>query len=189
MPPQPSRFWKSFNPDSGAFEEAAKAPEFYTFPGSQRKPRKGPGPVLMAWGGVVFAVWPLNFDEWDHETASDWATKEIAGASIYREWVGEEDEIVNLRGRIYPYSQIGGLPEIELLETRRRSGTAEQIVRADGRVMGWFVCERLTRVHTNVGPAAIGQVVEFEAVFARVPVPNGEDYWSKNWYRILWGSV
>jgi hypothetical protein len=47
---------------------------------------------LYSWGMLQFEVHPLNVHEVDHSTATDWAKKEIAGAAIYREWVGENDE-------------------------------------------------------------------------------------------------
>src|ERR1700674_3777942 len=55
---------------------------------------------LMSWGPVVFQVWPLNYHEMQHETETDWARKQIVGAAIYREWVGENDEIRTIHGRI-----------------------------------------------------------------------------------------
>ena len=61
------------------------------------------GWMLYSWGPLPFEVYPLNVHEVQQVTATDWARKEIAGAAIYREWVGENDEEVHLRGRVYPH--------------------------------------------------------------------------------------
>ncbi len=70
------------------------------------------------------------------------------------------------------------------MEVLRRKGIAGQMVRGDGYVMGWFVCERLIRQHKHLHIQGVGQMIEFEAIFARVPVPSGEEM-----FPVLWGSV
>jgi phage protein U len=80
-------------------------------------------------------------------TATDWARKEISGAAIYREWTGENDEELHIRGRVFPY-RVGGLTELEVLETWWREGAAQMMVRGDGYVLGWYVAERLVRGHS-----------------------------------------
>jgi hypothetical protein len=141
----------------------------------------GGRPVLYSWGTIQFEVFPLNVHEVDHETATDWAHKEIAGAPIYREWVGENDELLHLRGRIFPY-RIGGFSELESFEAMRANGVVNAIIRGNpGIMMGWFVCERLVRSHTFLSTQGVGQQVTFEAVMARMPVPNSSSYFSQIW--------
>lgn len=140
-------------------------------------------PMLYQWGVLQFEVMPLNLHEADHETATDWAHKEIAGAAIYREWVGENDETLTVRGRLFPY-RIGGMSNIELFEAQRRGGIANMLIRGDGSVLGWFVCEKLVRAHTYLSSQGVGQQISFEAVLVRVPVPSNATYLSA-----LWGTV
>jgi phage protein U len=139
--------------------------------------------MLYQWGPVQFKVFPLNLHEIDHETATDWAKKEIVGAAIYREWVGENDETLYIRGRIFPY-RIGGMSALEAFEAMRRGGIANMMIRGDGAVLGWFVCEKLVRNHTSLSSQGVGQMIAFEAVLTRVPVPENDQYASQ-----LWGSV
>lgn len=139
--------------------------------------------VLYQWSALQFQVYPLNVHEVEHATATDWARKEIAGAAIYREWVGENDEELYFRGRVFPY-RIGGLAELDVMDAMRRQGIAGNMIRGDGAVLGWFVIEKLVRHHLHLGGEGIGQQVNFEAVFARVPVPNGDDE-----FPVLWGTV
>lgn len=132
---------------------------------------------LMQWGDIQFMTQPLNYDEMDHDTNTDFAHKEIAGAAIYREWVGENDELIYLRGKLFPY-RIGGMADMDKFDAYRRAGYANLLVRGDGRKMGWFVCEKLTRNHAYISSEGIGQQISFEAVLARVPVPAADTYLS-----------
>ena len=135
----------------------------------------------MQWGpSIQFLVVPLNYHEMDHETETDWAKKEIAGSAIYREWVGENDETIHLRGKLFPY-RIGGMSEMESFDQQRRAGLANMLTRGDGRKLGWFVCEKLVRNHTWISFEGVGQQISFEAVFARVPVPDANAYLPTLW--------
>src|SRR5512135_1728357 len=119
-----------------------------------------PGPTLMTWGPTAFQVWPLNMEEWVSETATDWAPKEIAGGPTYMEWVGEEAERINVRGRVFPYTKIGGMSELDAMESRRMAGHSDTLVLGSGQgggvVLGWFVIERLSREHERLGIAGVG---------------------------------
>ncbi len=137
-------------------------------------------PTLMTWGAIQFQVHPLNFNEMDHETATSWAQKPIVGAAIYREWTGENDELRYVRGKLFPY-RIGGMTEIEVLDMYRRGGIPNLLVGGDGRALGWFVLEKLVRYHTWISAEGVGQRITFEAVFARVPVPDPAEYLPAIW--------
>jgi phage protein U len=127
---------------------------------------------LFQWGVLAFKVWPLNVHDFDLETDTDWAVKPIAGAANYREWVGENDESIFFRGRLFPY-RIGGFSEIEIFDAHRRAGYAALLIQGTnpGRKLGWFVCEKLVRSHTFLGAEGIGQQIAFEANLVRVPTP------------------
>jgi phage protein U len=143
--------------------------------------------VLFQWGPIQFQVHPLNVGEYSHATAADWAKKEIAGAAMYREWVGESDETIQLKGRVFPHyfarksrqrnpeadkPSSGGLGHLDVLDNMRRMGQAHVLIRGDGWHFGWFVIESLQRAHSLIAPDGIGQQIDFEASFQRVPVPD-----------------
>lgn len=132
---------------------------------------------LFQWGPrIQFQIWPMNVHEYDHESDTDWAQKEIAGAAIYREWVGENDEVIYLRGKLFPY-RIGGVAEIEVFEGNRRAGLAQVLMRGSNpsTKLGWFVCEKLVRANTFLSGEGLGQQIAFEAQMARVPTPQDPD--------------
>ena len=60
-------------------------------------------PVLFQWGPIQFQVFPLSMQDYAHHTAADWAKKEIAGAALYREWVGEGEEQITVKGKVFPH--------------------------------------------------------------------------------------
>lgn len=133
--------------------------------------------VLYKWGPAIeFKVFPLNIYEADHETDTDWAQKEIAGAAIYREWVGENDEVLYFRGRLFPY-RVGGLSAIDIFEANRRAGVAQMLMRGGnpGTNLGWYVCEKLVRSHTFLSAEGVGQQIAFESQLARVPTPSYQE--------------
>lgn len=153
-------------------------------------------PILMNWGIISFQVWPFNYQEYQHSTATDWARKEIVGAAIYREWVGELEEEITIRGKVFPrffaaYNAgsisgktfaAGGMGYLDTMDNMRRLGQAHALVRGDGWHFGWFVIERLQRGHTHIDVHGYGQQIDFEAVFQRVPVPvDPSAYFSSLW--------
>jgi phage protein U len=164
--------------------------------------------VLFQWGPIQFQVFPFNVDNMSHHTGADWAKKEIAGAAMYREWVGEGDEQITLKGKIFPhhfarsmkrqnitvpvigegaqidpvsgrlvrhagdFPQTGGLFHLDVIDNMRRLGQAHILIRGDGWHFGWFIIEALNRGHSLLANDGIGQQIEFEAQFQRVPIPN-----------------
>jgi phage tail protein len=169
--------------------------------------------VLFQWGPIQFQVYPLNAETYSHHTGADWAKKEIAGAAMYREWVGEGDENITVKGKIFPHffarkmrggpfrkpiqqpvrgpgAQIdpvtgklqehvggdfpsaGGLFHLDVLDNMRRLGQAHILIRGDGWHYGWYIIEVLNRNHSFLAADGIGQQIEFEAQFQRVPIPN-----------------
>jgi phage protein U len=146
---------------------------------------------------IQFEVFPVNIHQVDHSTGSDWARKEIAGAATYREWVGENDEEIHLRGKVFPHFMSahlkrrgtnldaprgsGGLTQLDMLDNMRKLGEAQLLVRGDGWSLGWFVIEKLSRSDTFLGAEGIGQMIEFDATFQRVPVPDPNQFFPSLW--------
>lgn len=148
--------------------------------------------MLYRWGIIDFEVYPVNLSEVEHVTGTDWARKEIAGAAIYREWVGEGDEEIHLRGKLFPHFYAmrarsvarfmgnlvsdnrgaSGIPTMDVMDNYRRQGQAHLLIRGDGWKLGWYVIEKLSRSHTFLGAEGVGQQINFEATFMRVPVPD-----------------
>ena len=173
--------------------------------------------VLFQWGPIQFQVFPFNVGQYSHATGSDWAKKEIAGAAMYREWVGEGDEMITMKGKIFPhyfarksrernirspvlqsevsldqgllrehtgadFPSAGGLFHLDVIDNMRRMGQAHILMRGDGWHFGWFIIESLQRGHSLIAPDGVGQMIEFDAAFQRVPIPNdGSEMMGQMW--------
>lgn len=134
--------------------------------------------MLMQWGTLQFTVMPLNIHEWEEESRGDFAKKEVLGATPPYEFTGDDGEELTLRGRYYPH-KVGGLKEYDDLKSLKAQGLAQQLMRGDGTVMGWYQCHVIHQQHTFLRRDGIGQVVTFEAMFHRAGIPGGEQYFSK----------
>jgi phage protein U len=66
----------------------------------------------------------------------------------------------------------GGLFHLDVLDNMRRLGQAHILIRGDGWHFGWFIIESLNRAHTHIHRDGVGQQIDFEASFQRVPIPN-----------------
>ena len=165
--------------------------------------------VLFQWGPIQFQVFPFSVTDMAHHTQADWAKKEIAGAAMYREWVGEGDEMITIRGRVFPhyfsrmerarninhpiistdepvleadtgllrehtggFPSSGGLLHLDVLDNMRRLGQSHILIRGDGWHFGWYIVESLQRGHSLIANDGIGQMIDFQAQFQRVPIPN-----------------
>jgi phage protein U len=138
--------------------------------------------VLFQFGLIQFQIFPLNVSSVTHMTQTDWAKKEIAGSAIFREWVGEGDEEISLRGKVFPLwmasqQKDSGMGHLDLLDQYRRYGTSHLLMRGDGIKLGWFVIERLSRNHASLDEKGVGQQIDFDATFVRVPLPDAQQYY------------
>lgn len=134
--------------------------------------------VLYSWALIEFAVQPMNVNEVDHHTGSDYARKDVMESSPRREWTGEKDEEIEMRGKIFPL-MIGGFANLESFETARRAAQAHPLIRGGAsfaQVLGWYICEDLRRGHSFLLPNGIGRVVTFQARFVRVDIPRPASY-------------
>jgi phage protein U len=142
--------------------------------------------MLMQWGQVVFDIMPLNIHEWEEEAETDFAKKEILGATPPYELTGDDGERLTLRGRYYP-KRVGGMNEYKVLKAVKAKGLAQQMVRGDGEVLGWYQCHRLHQQGTFLAADGVAKVVTFEALFFRAGIPSGDAYFS-SLYAITSGS-
>lgn len=131
--------------------------------------------MLAQLGTVSFEIWPVNIHETDRQAAADHVAKDVLGTLRPREFVGEGDDQMTLRGRLFPETFGGSTDD---LHTMRVSGTAQIHVRGDGRSFGWWVIERVTERSTYLDAKGRGKVIEFEVAITRSAPPSAESYLS-----------
>lgn len=152
--------------------------------------------TLYQWGLIQFRIWPLSLTGVQHNTATDWSRKDIAGAAVYREWVGENDEEITFTGATFPHfyrrqvdargnNRDTGVGTLEVLDNMRRLGQAHALTRGDGWHHGWFVIEQLQRGHQWIHIDGVGQQLTFQAKMQRVPIPTDPFAY----FPALWGEL
>ncbi|RFB80390.1 phage tail protein [Methylovirgula sp. 4M-Z18] len=128
--------------------------------------------MLFCLGPLAFEVAPLNADEFTRDAGYDYAAKDIMDQQRPREGVGEADEKITLKGKLFPH-RFGGLDELTLLDNLRTSGAPQILVRGDGLNFGWYFIEKTNIRHTYLDPQGIGR--QIEVAIDLVKSPNAPD--------------
>lgn len=131
--------------------------------------------MLMQLGSVTFEVWPFNTDSYSRDTGYDFAAHDVMGTMRPRESMGEGDETMSISGRLYPHD-LGGLEEMDVLHTMRAAGTAQILVRGDGRNLGWFLVEKVSERSSFLDKQGVGRLIEFDISLVRSPAPSAASY-------------
>lgn len=134
---------------------------------------------LFLIGSVLIDTFPLSADGVDRETGADYAEKELLGRLKGREFVGEGDEVITLKGKILPHNLLmNGLPMLNVLHGLRKAGEPVMVMRGTGTVMGWFVVTSVKESHTFLDPMGVGQVIDHEIKITKVLGPGVNDGFS-----------
>ena len=132
----------------------------------------------MLWqvGPLTISRRPYNIEEWTREASASWAKKELLGRRPEREFTGEGEETLTLKGKLHPFNRnaIAGLSSIELAHSLRRSGQAVFVTRGDGTIYGFYAIESMSEAHSAIGPqtGGIGQEIAHELKLVPVGQPG-----------------
>lgn len=129
--------------------------------------------MLYMIGPVTVEVFPFNADAVTVDGTTDYAKKDLLGRLPAREFVGEGDETLTLKGQVLP-SKLGGLSAIEALHGLRRRGERLFVMRGDGAVKGWYAVEHIAENHEMLGPNGVDQVVKHEVKLVMVDPPDSD---------------
>ena len=127
--------------------------------------------MLMQVGPLQFDVAPMNVHEVKHDAATEFAKKEVVGRRKIYEAVGEGDEKLVLKGKLFPF-KIGGLGALQLLHNLRQSACAQYVVRGDGVAFGWYVLTKIDTTSNHLSVDGIGQEVEVQTTLERTDSPG-----------------
>lgn len=132
----------------------------------------------MLWlvGPLVVSRRPYNIEEWRRQVTASWARKDLLGRRPEREFTGEGEERLSLRGTLHPFNRnaLGGLSSLALAQGLVRSGSPVFVTRGDGTVYGFYAIESVDEVHVALGPhtAGVGQVVQHELALVPIGQPG-----------------
>jgi phage protein U len=124
--------------------------------------------MLYQVGTVQFEVLPFNTHDVSGDSSTDYADKDVVGARRPAEHVGEGEENLSLKGKIFPHA-IGGLSSLNELQALRASGRPQFVMRGDGTVMGWFTIRQISQQHSHLDVRGVGGMIDFEVSMKRAP--------------------
>lgn len=129
--------------------------------------------MLYQIGTVQLSTFPLPIDAVERESAADFAAHDLLGRLRSREFVGEGDETITLRGRILPFvPELDGREDLEALQGCRLAGEPLAVMRGDGRPLGWFVIEAIRESHSQIQARGVAAVIDVEIRMTKVGQPG-----------------
>jgi len=127
--------------------------------------------MLLQVGLLQFDIAPMNAHEITRDTATDYAKKDVVGRRRIFEHVGEGDETLTVKGKLFPF-KTGGLGAVQVLHRLRESGTAQFAIRGDGMVMGWFAITKVSELSTFLNADGVGQQIDVTITMERTDSPG-----------------
>lgn len=114
--------------------------------------------MLYTLGGVQIKVAPFSVDQVSRSSSADIAAKPVIGAMKAHEFMGQGDGKLSLTGQILPY-HLGGQDQLEVLHTMCRDGERFNVMRGDGRSLGYFSLTSVSEGHKELAYDGVGYVV------------------------------
>lgn len=120
--------------------------------------------MLYMFGALTFDTRPFSAERVDRSSTADIVKKAVIGGFQPREFVGEGDDTITIAGRLLP-TKIGGLTELELAHSMRRTGARAPLVRGDGIRLGWYAIASITESHSDLMRDGVGFTIDYQVTF------------------------
>lgn len=127
--------------------------------------------LLMMWGPVAFSIAPLNADRISIDNDTVFAAHAVAGSPPVYEHTGEGERSITIRGAVFP-EHLGGLANLEMLETLREQGEPQHLIRGDGRMMGWCILDKVSQEHEHLNGMGVGRAISYTLKLQRCEPPQ-----------------
>lgn len=127
--------------------------------------------MLYLIGPAVIDTFPFSADAVKRKTGASWAAKDLLGRLRDREWMGEDDEHIDLSGILLPYNPRmgdGALLMLDVLHGIRLAGLPVFVMRGDFMPLGWFVLEEIEEHHEHLAPSGIGNKISHTIKITKV---------------------
>ncbi|WEK04575.1 MAG: phage tail protein [Candidatus Devosia phytovorans] len=116
--------------------------------------------MLYQVGPLPIDTTPFSATTFGRTVGVDLATKAIMGRRQPHEMMGEAEENISLTGQLLP-TKLGGLTELALAESLATSGTIVPVMRGDGRMLGWYVIQKVSEQHVDLTRYGVGFVIRY----------------------------
>ena len=94
--------------------------------------------VQLILGFFTFMMQTASFDDFDHSTGYKWSAHERIGKRSTHQYLGVDEETVNLSGTIYPAFS-GEAISLTVLREMAHSGKSFILISGTGHVLGEFI--------------------------------------------------
>lgn len=123
--------------------------------------------MLFQIGPLTLDTIPFSAESFSRSAGADLAVKPVMGGLQPREMMGEADESITISGQLLP-TRLGGLTELELAYSLSTSGTKVPLMRGDGRMLGWYVIEKVSEQHSDLTRFGVGFKVRYTLTLTKV---------------------
>jgi len=124
-------------------------------------------PMLFHIGPLAVDTMPFTAESYSREGGAELAAKAVMGGLQPREVTGEADETITISGQLLP-TRIGGMSELDLAFSLSTSATKVPLMRGDGRMLGWYVIEKVSEQHSDLTRHGVGFVVRYTLNLVKV---------------------
>lgn len=129
---------------------------------------------LMSLGMFVFGMGTTAYDNLRRQLGWRHPANSRVGVRPARQFLGPEDETINLAGTVYSDLFPKGAVSLEQIEAMGNKGEAYLLIGGDGTIHGEFVIESLETTHTYFYPDGTARKIEFSLKLTRVDDETGK---------------
>jgi phage protein U len=123
--------------------------------------------AMMCLGQFVFELLSTPYQSSQQQTGWRHPSNARVGLRPARQYLGRDDESLNLSGSLYP-EITGGKPSLDVLREMADSGQAHVLIDGDGTLMGVFVIESLDLTRSLFFADGTPRKIEFSIRLKRV---------------------
>lgn len=131
--------------------------------------------VLMAWGPFRFEIGVTAHEEFQHRHGGRWEKHPIIGRRPAGQYLGPSDEIVMLRGVVFP-EYVGQAAAQMIADLLQAAGGPQvySLISVDGAIHGPFRLEKARRAGSYIAPDGTPQKLAYDLEFAAHDDGDGE---------------
>ena len=122
--------------------------------------------ILMAWGSYMFEMGTQAYEELSRKSGGRWKAHEIIGRAPAAQYLGPAEQIITLKGTIYPeYTGGNSAAQLRAMEQESIAGSVFSLVSGNGDVYGEFYLDNISVTETYPKADGTAQKITFEGEF------------------------
>ncbi len=134
--------------------------------------------MLLAWGPYMFESHRASYEELRHRAGGHWAEHRIIGRAPVGQYLGPEEEVISLRGTIFPLDAGGGASAMpRAMQESSKAGETYMLLSGAGEVFGIFRLKKAERNESEIVVDGKPLKVSYDLEFVAHADPEGS-VWS-----------